>query len=411
MNIDCADFYSMTNQQTAGYDQNWNASTFYGENEELTVHTMPWRFQDWSDLDGIPAHGEIGFYGGGGYVAEIFPKWNNKAIIQNLKDRLWIDRHTRALYVEFAIYNTGTNYFDSVFILFEFPPYGGVIKFDYVITFRVFPGADDWSFMILMAEGCFLIFTALFVIREGRLIYRQSFRKYICTFWNQVEVSIVVLCFTTIILTLYKEHYRKSIVNRLPHKVPNVFINFQFAAYMDLALLYSFALINFFIVLKFIKLLRFNKRISMLSRTLKRCYYQLGLFGIQFGIVLVAFTLSGTLAFGRDLYGYKDNWSTFASVMRLILGKFSFREFLTADRILGPMWFNLFHVVVNFIVMNMYISILNDALSQEYAELDDRENEYELIDFMLNGFRGKQLLQSAHTCFILYTMAYTHVRF
>lgn len=350
---------------------------------------MPWTYQDSSALDGFATTGEIETYSGGGYVAEIFPKWNNKAILDNLKEKLWIDRHTRGVYLEFGIFNGGTNYFDSVNILFEFPPFGGVIKYDYVVTFRLFPGTNDWSFMILMAEGAFLVFTVLFLFREGRQLFRDGIRKYFFSFWNLVEVSIIILCFLTIFLTVYKDYYRSSILERLPSKQPDIYINLQYASLMDLTQLYAFALICFFIVLKFVKLLRFNKRISMLARTLKRCARDLLIFGIQFAIALIAFTFSGTLLFGVDLYGYKDNWSTFASVIRLILGKFNFAEFASADYTLGPMWFNLFHVGVNFVIMNMYISILNDALSAEYAELGDLENEFEVMDYMMNNFKSK----------------------
>uniref|UniRef100_A0A7M5V1G8 Polycystic kidney disease protein 1-like 2 n=2 Tax=Clytia hemisphaerica TaxID=252671 RepID=A0A7M5V1G8_9CNID len=385
---DCLGYYDLLDEQETAYDQNWTIyDTNYRKGKRLTARTMPWTFQEDGDLDGFPASGEISTYGGGGYVAEIFPKWNNEAIIQNLKDKLWIDRHTRAVYIEFGAYNAGTNYFNSIVILFEFPPYGGVIQYHYFITFRVLPGTNDWSFMILMAEICFLIFTVLFLIREGREMYRDGILKYATQFWNMIEMLIIVFCFLTIGLTFYKETFRKSIVNRLPDKVPNIYINLQYASYVDLTLLYSFALICFFILLKFVKLLRFNKRISMLARTLKRAGQDLLIFGFQFAIVLVAFTFSGTLAFGKDLYGYKDNWSTFASVIRLILGKFDFSEFAQADEVLGPMWFNLFHIGVNFIVMNMYISILNDALSAEYAELGDRENDFEVVEYMVSSFK------------------------
>ena len=377
--------------------------------------------------------GEIETYSGGGYVAEIFPKWNNKAILDNLKQRLWLDRHTRGVYFEFGIFNGGTNYFDSVNILFEFPPYGGVIKYHYVTTFRLFAGTHDWSFMILLAEGAFLVFTVLFLVREGRQLYLQKPRKYFTQFWNMVETSIIILCFLTIIITIYKDFYRISILERLPGKTPDVYINLQYASLMDMTLLYSFSLICFFIVLKFIKLLRFNKRISMLSRTLNRCSRDLLIFGFQFLLSLMAFTFSGmliltkipklnlyqfyrydfdlislfciihtihhtnlinfllatvgTLLFGKDLYGYKDNWSTFASVIRLILGKFDFAEFANADYTLGPIWFNMFHLGINFVIMNMYISILNDAISTEFAELGSLENEFEVVDYMMNSFK------------------------
>ena len=227
--LDCIAYFSSSDEDERGYKENWKKpKNFNGA--PLKPKTMPWRFQEASVMDGLPVEGEIGVYAGGGYAVEIFPKWNNKLILQNLKDKLWLDRNTRALLIEFAIKNIGTNYFDSIVIMFEFPPYGGVIQYNDVITFRVTSSTNDYSFMILLAEVLFLFFTVLFVIREIRMIRKMTIKRYLKSFWNLVELSIVLLCFLTIGMTVYKEYYRAQIVKRLPGKEPNVYINFQFAA-------------------------------------------------------------------------------------------------------------------------------------------------------------------------------------
>lgn len=69
--------------------------------------------------------GEIGLYDGGGYVFEL-----NKGTeyLMNrtklLEDQAWIDRYTRAIFIEFTVYNPGTNLFAINTLLLEKPDSG-----------------------------------------------------------------------------------------------------------------------------------------------------------------------------------------------------------------------------------------------------------------------------------------------
>ena len=83
------------------------------------------RYQDAIKLDSYPIFGEIDTYYGGGYTVELFPRWKNSAILNDLKKRRWLDRFSRALITEFTIYNTATNLFTSVRMLVIFS-----IRFD-----------------------------------------------------------------------------------------------------------------------------------------------------------------------------------------------------------------------------------------------------------------------------------------
>lgn len=67
-------------------------------------------FQDGSGMNSYPFYGEITVYGGGGYVVPL--KGDRKAIfakIQELKNGGWIDKFTRAIFLEFTIYNANVS--------------------------------------------------------------------------------------------------------------------------------------------------------------------------------------------------------------------------------------------------------------------------------------------------------------
>lgn len=355
---------------------------------------MPWRYQPWHDLDGYPMLGELNTYYGGGYVVELFPKWNNKKILETLREQRWTDRQTRAIIVEFAVYNANTNYFDSIAIIFELPPAGGVIHHHYVYSFNLYRYTNEYAFFTVLCELLFIIFMLLFMIREARVIYKEKW-NYFTEFWNLVEFSNIVFSVLAVVFNFYRVKLAKDLLSDLPDKAPNTFINFQFAAYWDFVFTYIVALVCFFITLKFIKLLRFNRRISMLSSTLKRAWYPLLMFGIIFGIVLIAVTFSATIIFSKALYGYRDNFKSFTSIISLLLGKFSYHQFDNTNRFLGPVFFFSFNVMVNWIIMNMYISILNDAFAEVRNDFELQDNDYKMVDYMVNNLKGMLILFEA----------------
>jgi len=63
-------------------------------------------------LDGTSYTGEISDYGGGGYT-QVLPATHREAAeaIQSLKDNLWVDRATRAVFIDFTVYNANINLF------------------------------------------------------------------------------------------------------------------------------------------------------------------------------------------------------------------------------------------------------------------------------------------------------------
>lgn len=69
-----------------------------------------WTYSDETVTQGLPYDGEIASYGGGGYYFD-FPsnKLGAKSLIDDLKYNTWLDRHTRAVFLDFSIYNCNIN--------------------------------------------------------------------------------------------------------------------------------------------------------------------------------------------------------------------------------------------------------------------------------------------------------------
>ncbi|XP_047143853.2 uncharacterized protein LOC100207051 isoform X2 [Hydra vulgaris] len=381
--IDCLSPYQISYEERRSFNLNWTIPMLYNSPNNPT--TMPWRYQTWQELDGYPYAAGLETYFGGGYVVEIFPKWKNQAILDQVKKFRWIDRQTRAIIIEFALFNPATNYFSMVTMALEFPASGGAVPNFSVLTFKLYASVTG-SKIMLGSHILFILITILFSFRECRFLYRTGC-KYFLEFWNLVEVALILLSLVAVGFFFYKDHLAKVLLQRIPYKKPQSFINFQFASYWDLTYVYIVSLIVFFVTLKFIKLLRFNQRVSMLSSTLRVAWYPLSMFGIIFSIILCSVVSTSSIVFGSLLDGYQTYFKSLASIISLLLGKFSYRLFENANSVLGPIFFFGFNAIVIWIVMNIFISILNDAFTAVRTNLQFQTNDYEIVDFMIVQFK------------------------
>lgn len=385
MKIDCAAPYGFTSEMSTNFGSNWTDKI--GKRPALTRENQQWLYQTWKELDGYPFMAELTTYFGGGYTQELFPKWPNKENLKKLKDKRWLDRHTRAAIIEFALFNPATNHFSMVTITFEFAATGGCVKYYSIYTFKLYRYTTGYAFFTIVCEVIFMLLLLLYMYRECKEWYQLG-KKYFVQFWNLIEVIINVLSLVAIGFYFYRQKLADDLLKRLPAKKPETFINFQFAAYIDQIFIYVVSLIVFFVSIKFVKLLRFNRRMSILAETLKDAWYPLGMFSIVMGIVLFSTFTFATIVFGRQMYGYRNLLVTAATQISLLLGKFSFYEYQNTNRVIGPIFFFSYIIMVNWILLNMFLSIINDSYEVVSNNLTARDNDYEIVDFVMDQFKA-----------------------
>ena len=64
-----------------------------------------------------------------------------------------------------------------------------------------------------------------------------------------------------------------------------------------------------------------------------------------------------------------------------MLGDFNFHELEAANRILGPAYFVLYVFFVFFVLLNMFLAIINDTYSEVKADISSQKNEFEMADY------------------------------
>ncbi|XP_066983276.1 polycystin-1-like protein 2 [Macrobrachium rosenbergii] len=338
------------------------------------------------ELDGMPFWGNIDVYSGAGYQVKLIGVQD--AIIQKLNEleaNNWIDERTRAVFVEFAIYNAQVNLFAALVICIEQGPEGALHPFVKINPIKLLRYSEGFGLFVMICEGLFIVFIVYYTYRELKEMCKAKI-KYWKDSWNYLEVIVIILGWSAVVFYGIRTALGVYLMNRFKTNKTG-YIKLDYAAHIDEVFLYIVSFLVFFATLKFIKLLRFNKRIGMLASTLKQCAADLSGFMMAF---LLAF-LSAAQMFFLLHYANSLNFNTFMSALEstfsAMLGQFDYDDIARSSPGLGPVSFFVFAFFMGIIMVNLLLTLILRSFYEIKKDIKKQGNEYEILDFILKKVR------------------------
>ncbi|CAP32481.1 Protein CBR-PKD-2 [Caenorhabditis briggsae] len=340
------------------------------------------------ELENYDTVGTISTYGGGGFVQKLPVSGSTEAesAIATLKSKRWIDRGTRAIVVDFALYNANINLFCVIKLLFELPASGGVITTPKIMTYNLMTYQSSAGTRMIVFEGIFCGFVLFFIFEELFAIARHRLH-YLTQFWNLVDVALLGFSVATIILSMKRT---KTATNRVNSVIENGLTNAPFddVTSAENAYLNIKAVVVFIAWVKVFKFISVNKTMSQLSSTLTRSAKDIGGFAVMFAVFFFAFAQFGYLCFGTQIADYSNLYNSAFALLRLILGDFNFSALENCNRFFGPAFFIAYVFFVSFILLNMFLAIINDSYVEVKAELARKKDGEGILDWFMNIVRG-----------------------
>ncbi|CAD6196168.1 unnamed protein product [Caenorhabditis auriculariae] len=330
----------------ASYEERFEDKTSFGPaNSDAYVYSSA------EKLETNSLEGSISTYGGGGFVQRL-PLTDSitaQAYISQLSANRWISRGTRAVIVDFALYNGNINLFCVIQLLFELPATGGVIPTARLTAMDLIRYQGTFGKFMIAIEGIFTGFVAFFVFEEIFEVIRSRLR-YFASFWNLIDIITLSLCGAAIVLS-----YRKTKIstNRINQILSN---GLQTASFDDVVAAENWyrnivAILLFLAWIKVFKYISVNKTMSQLSATLTRSAKDIGGFAVMFAVFFFAYAQFGYLTFGTQISDYSTFYDAVFALLRTILGDFDFNALEKTNRILGPAFFISYVFFVFFVLL------------------------------------------------------------
>ena len=301
--------------------------------------------------------------------------------IQDLQVHGWIDRHTRAVFAEFTVYNAHTNFFSVVTLLTEVLPTGGYYHYPKVRTIRLYRYQGAQQTVVMAFEFVFFAFLCIFCYSECKQLFVFG-KKYFTDPWNYIEWLVILSSLSAIFLYLAELGFTKLAIRRMRAN-PDTFVSFDYIIFLDEAYLSILGFSVFCAFLKFLKLLRFNRRMSMLVQTIKVSSKPLLSFFFMFMFFFIAYTQTAFLAFSSTNEDYATFIVAAETMLTMTLGGFDFLGLQNANRIIGPIFFISYMVFIFLILVNVFLSIVNDSFAEVANDVGKQTNEHEVLDYIL----------------------------
>ncbi|KAI2662209.1 Polycystic kidney disease protein 1-like 2 [Labeo rohita] len=331
---DCHAPYSWEAEDMGSYSPGWNRTK--NVNGSKTVLT-PWHYQTQAKLRANPVWGGLALYKGGGYVVELGPDQKNaSSLLQYLFNNIWLDVYTRAVFVEFTVYNANVNLFCIVTLIFETTGVGAFQYRSEVRTVHLYQSTGGFHVFVMASEAIYFLFILYYMFVQGKLMKQQKW-AYFRSKWNVLELAIIILSWSAL----------------------SVFVKRTILAFLVLLA-----------TIKLWHLLRLNPKLHMITSTLQRAWTDIS------GFIVC------NLMYGWRLYSYRTLLEAAQTIICLQLGIFNYDEVLDYNPVLGAFLIGSCIIFMTFVVLNLFISVILVAFNEEQLHPTPSEEE-EIVDLML----------------------------
>uniref|UniRef100_A0ACB8EA10 Uncharacterized protein n=1 Tax=Sphaerodactylus townsendi TaxID=933632 RepID=A0ACB8EA10_9SAUR len=382
---ECHASYSFDAEDASDYGERWNISSTANSSELSSA----WQYQSQSKLRGHPIWGKLAVYRGGGYVVHLGTDSHNASrILQYLFDNIWLDTFTRAVFVEFTVYNANVNLFCIVSLMFETNALGAFFTRAELQSIRLYTYTDGLHIFVVAAEVIYFLFVIYYMVVQGKLMRALKW-NYFRSKWNLLELAIICISWSALIVFTRRTILGlRDISYYQEHK--DEFVSFNQTATVDAVLGYLIAFLVLLSTVKLWHLLRLNPKLNMITSTLQRAWGDISGFATVIIIMFLAYSIATNLIYGWKLNSYKTLFDSAETMVSLQLGIFNYEEVLDYNPILGSFLIGSCIIFMTFVVLNLFISVILVAFSEEqkHYQASDEEEIVDLIVMKICSFLG-----------------------
>ncbi|XP_070567326.1 polycystin-2-like [Ptychodera flava] len=345
----------------------------------------PWVYKHSSDVQGTLFIGQHGIYNTDGYVATLpSSKTAASALIDSLARSQWLDKYTRAVFVEFDLFVLDSNLFCCLVYAVEFPTAGGA---EGRLTQQVFKPlkmfhktslTDRYAVTVFICWVCSCVFAICQIVSVIRRIFIQR-RIFLKIPWNYFDVTLAATTLSSVVFMVLSEVVMTDNLREIREGTRQ---NLQATAALYDFLNHNIAIVAFLAIVRFLKLLRFNQRMMLLSKTVKEAGNGLISWSFVAFVMIVSFSHAGYLCFHSSMDIFKSVPDTLRLFFTISIGSFPTDANIQISTTSSKVLLLTFAVINMTIVMSIFIAVINDAFARADEERKNAENTFEMLDYL-----------------------------
>jgi len=363
------------------YDYGWKElNTSYEPPNGMGAVYNAFKYQTAYKLKGSTYEGTFASYSGSGHVYELRGKLSY--LIGNLsllQENNWIDRSTRAVFVEFSAYNPNINLFVVSTMLLEILPSGTFIpsaKFECVNLMETGNPAIKIVVMVI-----YMLFVVYFGLKAIKQLIKEGM-SYFKGFWVYIDWLLIIFSCISLQMFLLRIEKAAEISKYFVETKGYSYIKLQDVNLANQLIVLTLSCCCAFQTIKFLQLLRFNNAIYMLALTLHHCVNKLGGFMLVFCVIWFAFVQLMYIFYNERSLAYANLYRAIITSFQILIGKFELGPLLEGNPLFGSILFMAYNVIMVLLLMNTFISIICESFEAVREELNGKPNDFEIFEWI-----------------------------
>uniref|UniRef100_UPI00398E4CF1 polycystin-1-like protein 2 n=1 Tax=Pristiophorus japonicus TaxID=55135 RepID=UPI00398E4CF1 len=371
--------YSFDEEDMSNYGEQWT------NNITVQASNITYIWQHQPKLHEYPLWRKLAVYSGSGYAADLTTeKENASRIVKYLAESNWIDSYTRAIFIEFTVYNANVNLFCVITLTLETNGIGAFITSTDLESIQLAHNRDI-TIMFSAVKIVYMLFIVYHMVMQGKLLKEQNW-KYFQDKRNLIEMSIILCSWSAFALFLKRLSLENGTLDYYL-KNPQRFVSFQELAIINPALNYIIAVLVALTTVKLWCLLNLNPKLHLLTSAMQRAWEELkGLFVIM-ALLLVAYSSVSYVMLGPNLSSYSTFFKSAVTMLSLQLGHFNYKEVLELYPTAGAIIISTSTIIMTFVILNLFLSVIMMTFTEEQHSPIPSEDQ-EVIDVLLKKLYG-----------------------
>ena len=366
----CYDEYDSRNTETADYCLGWNSQPCPVSEKSDYFSSAAWLYTSPNDVWGFTTYAEYDSYNAGGYFMTLDVNKDISQIIFNELVRYsWYDRQTRAVILEFTVYNANSNLFAYCKFVAEMTEIGGILPYIDIQVFRLYLNSGPNGDFILFLEFAFFL---LVIAATVYILYDISTdpKAYFKSVWNWLDILALIMAYITVTIFIYKIFIIEKTI-KVFNTDKNAYVGFENLAFYDFVVNTSHGILVFLLSIRVSRILGYSGKINEMAAVISNSAKDLGGFFIVFSITYISFVSLGYLLFGKNVSKYRDLFETYGTLTEAVIGKNRIANILSSNPGYAEFYYFLYVLFVLLTLATLAAAILNFSISDVRQQSKD----------------------------------------
>ena len=327
-------------------------------------------------------------YSGGGYV---IPVWTTRMLrmrdsLEKLQNASWIDEKTRAVFLEFTVFNPRTDLFASTVLLFEFTDIGTLdSRYNEVAIHKVYAAANIDDIYCVVFESIYLTLITVYIFKAVRQFWRMrhGLLQYFFTIWPVADCVIILLTVALVPVIPWRQVVTRRISTEIRESGEKKFISFSQIVIFQFLHTALLNVVHFLLMMNILRLsIFFGKRNMVFAFNVYRATTYVFYMAFLFLVIFTMTVLTSQSLFGSYCGGYMFFTKTIINVANL----FRYSAVCSENECIHDSPFvNLlfFGFAAFFLVLMWRLLVLMCGISAQYAVVPRHEKaDLRFVDYV-----------------------------